>query len=177
MGLVKCSECGAEISSAAKVCPHCGKRAASGCAAGCLGCLILVVIVLGVLAVGSLLSRLGSDHKAPAHAIGSSKATRQDRDVLGEIEAQEQAATQRKEQARQAPAPVVKTGWIRATGDDLRPGDKVYFGYNPSLRPYDHTILSVDGDQIRILYKTGSIELKSRRMYRDWPMYFWAGDE
>lgn len=45
MALVKCSECGREVSSKAAACPHCGaKRKSFGC--GCLAVLALVFLAI-----------------------------------------------------------------------------------------------------------------------------------
>jgi hypothetical protein len=48
MALRPCKECNQQISSHAKVCPHCGKKVGMGTGSGCL-IVILVVIVLVVL--------------------------------------------------------------------------------------------------------------------------------
>jgi len=44
MALAECKECGGQISSKAKVCPHCGKKKSNGC-----GTLFLFLIGLGVV--------------------------------------------------------------------------------------------------------------------------------
>jgi hypothetical protein len=52
MALKPCKECGQQISTEAKTCPHCGKRDPAGTRIGCLrgGCLTLtVVVVIGLI--------------------------------------------------------------------------------------------------------------------------------
>lgn len=53
MALVKCKECGSEVSTSAKTCPHCGKRLqASGCSqlVLILFAIVLLVIFIPVIA-------------------------------------------------------------------------------------------------------------------------------
>jgi hypothetical protein len=66
MALIKCKECGNQISSDATACPNCGKpvKKTSATASGCL-VVIVVVVVLGMIGKCS-----GSD-KAPAPAPSS----------------------------------------------------------------------------------------------------------
>lgn len=59
MALIKCKECGQQMSSGAKACPHCGKRRTSRAAKGCLW----IVIVFGV-AVGFGIYKTGQQHDA-----------------------------------------------------------------------------------------------------------------
>lgn len=62
MALVKCKECGAQISRAAKSCPSCGhpRSAASG---GGLGCGGVFAIIIGL---GALLAFIGNNSKPDA---------------------------------------------------------------------------------------------------------------
>jgi len=60
MAIIKCKECGKDVSDRATVCPHCGyvfaseeekaKKAAMGTAARiCLACVILIVAIIGAM--------------------------------------------------------------------------------------------------------------------------------
>ena len=49
MALIKCKECGKEVSSEAETCPHCGARIASK-SMGC-GSIVGIVIVVGIIAL------------------------------------------------------------------------------------------------------------------------------
>jgi hypothetical protein len=49
MALKPCKECGKEISTEAKNCPHCGKKDPTGRQAGCLGIGCLSIVVLAVI--------------------------------------------------------------------------------------------------------------------------------
>lgn len=53
MALKRCKECGREISTEAKVCPHCGKKNPTG---ERIGCIAAVLILLAVAAVMSIFS-------------------------------------------------------------------------------------------------------------------------
>lgn len=73
MALRPCKECGQQISSDAKTCPHCGKKVPSSTAA--IGCLI----VIGLFVLLPVIGRLGS----PSGSTGPPSATPTDsRDVL-----------------------------------------------------------------------------------------------
>lgn len=50
MALVKCKECGKEVSSEAEACPHCGAKIASNSSMGC-GSIVGIVLLVGVLAL------------------------------------------------------------------------------------------------------------------------------
>jgi hypothetical protein len=53
MALIKCKECGSEISSKAKACPHCGAPTKKeGIQPGCLG---RILILVGILVLGGAL--------------------------------------------------------------------------------------------------------------------------
>ena len=58
MALVKCRECGKEISSEAKNCPNCGAKPKNKVAAGCAGVLVLLVFIIVIA------SFFGSDQKS-----------------------------------------------------------------------------------------------------------------
>lgn len=45
MSLINCKECGKEISSSAKKCPHCGVRRTSSLTMGCLIIIVLLVVL------------------------------------------------------------------------------------------------------------------------------------
>jgi rubrerythrin len=65
MALVKCRECGREISSQADKCPHCGapaKKKTSGCA-------LLVAILAGVVIVGSVAPKCSTATAPPASRV------------------------------------------------------------------------------------------------------------
>ena len=70
MALKECRECGQQVSSNAKNCPHCGTphptSSMSKGAQGCLGCLGIIV-VLGV--IGSLLGDPSPSSTSPSSAI------------------------------------------------------------------------------------------------------------
>lgn len=78
MALKPCKECGREISTEAKTCPHCGKQWPTGkptspFAIGCLG-------LLGLAVVGSLMSTGGSSSNTsagstPSPALASTAST------------------------------------------------------------------------------------------------------
>lgn len=53
MALRACKECGKEISTDAKVCPHCGKRVGMSTLSGCL--LIVVAVILGLIILNKIL--------------------------------------------------------------------------------------------------------------------------
>jgi len=53
MALKKCKECGREISTEAKVCPHCGKKHPTG---ERIGCVAAVLILFAIAAVMSIVS-------------------------------------------------------------------------------------------------------------------------
>lgn len=46
--LTTCPDCGRQVSTRAKMCPHCGrvKPTLSGCDGACLGCLLFFLLVL-----------------------------------------------------------------------------------------------------------------------------------
>jgi hypothetical protein len=52
MALVKCKECGKEISSVATACPHCGKPAAKQTTPAAKGCLTIIVVIAVLAWVG-----------------------------------------------------------------------------------------------------------------------------
>ncbi len=57
MSLIKCKECGKEISDRADKCPHCGAKPSSG--SGCLPALIIGIIVIGAISSLSSTSPTG----------------------------------------------------------------------------------------------------------------------
>lgn len=60
MALRPCKECKAQISSDAKICPHCGKKQDLGSGTGCLA-IIIVLLALGVFARIVSLNDTGSN--------------------------------------------------------------------------------------------------------------------
>lgn len=62
MALVKCKECGAQISSSAKTCPQCGKERSSSNSIGC-GTIILGFFIIGL--IGSLFSEKNPHTSTP----------------------------------------------------------------------------------------------------------------
>lgn len=50
MSLIKCKECGKEVSSEAEVCPHCGVKVASKSSIGC-GPIIGIALLIGFIAL------------------------------------------------------------------------------------------------------------------------------
>lgn len=48
MSLVKCEECGREVSSSARVCPHCGAKSSRTRYNEAASYIIMAIIVLGV---------------------------------------------------------------------------------------------------------------------------------
>jgi hypothetical protein len=69
MALIKCKECGNQISSDATACPSCGKpvKKTSATASGCLAVIIVVVIL-------SVMGKCSSSDKTPAPAPAASAA-------------------------------------------------------------------------------------------------------
>lgn len=64
MSLRKCPDCGQDVSSAARACPHCGRPNRTGSSAvGLSGILIIAVVCAGVL-----IWRLSSQYEAPRDA-------------------------------------------------------------------------------------------------------------
>lgn len=72
MALVKCKECGAEISSDAKACPRCGKSAPKRTS----GCAMTVAAVLGIGFIASIAGQCSGSKQQPESAAptASSKA-------------------------------------------------------------------------------------------------------
>lgn len=54
MALVKCKECGQDVSSDAKACPHCGKKQAQSLPKGCFWCLGVFFLIFWIGVVASL---------------------------------------------------------------------------------------------------------------------------
>lgn len=50
MALIKCEECGKEVSTEAEACPHCGAKIASKSSMGC-GSIVGIVLLVGFLAL------------------------------------------------------------------------------------------------------------------------------
>jgi len=68
MALHACKECGQQISSDAKVCPHCGKKQGASKGMGCLGA-IAGLILLGV--IGSLVEHKKKRDTSPAAPVAA----------------------------------------------------------------------------------------------------------
>lgn len=66
MALVKCRECGAEISSDAQACPRCGKSAPKKTS----GCAMAVAAVLGIGILGSIVEKCSSSPESTASSTG-----------------------------------------------------------------------------------------------------------
>ena len=62
----KCKECGTEISSSAKVCPHCGKNQNDS------GCLLAFFIIFGLIIIGSTLNTMSENVINRSKLINSS---------------------------------------------------------------------------------------------------------
>lgn len=81
MALIKCTECGKEISDKAKTCPSCGapvvtpKTKATKALSGCLGIIIVLSLALIVLVEIAGKSSSGDAATAPAKASSSATAT------------------------------------------------------------------------------------------------------
>ena len=52
MAIIKCRECGKDVSSDAKTCPHCGKSQASGLGGNVI--LIAILIVVTIIFIGNI---------------------------------------------------------------------------------------------------------------------------
>jgi RNA polymerase subunit RPABC4/transcription elongation factor Spt4 len=50
MALRKCRECGREISTDAKACPHCGRRSPTGTSGSTWGCLAIILVIVIIIA-------------------------------------------------------------------------------------------------------------------------------
>jgi hypothetical protein len=76
MALIKCKECGKEISSAATACPNCGKPISktTPAATGCL-VVIIVIVVLALIGQCSGSNKDSKPESAPAHAEPAPRAT------------------------------------------------------------------------------------------------------
>mgnify|MGYP001382673009 CR=1 FL=1 len=67
MALVKCKECGSEVSTKADACPKCGAKVKKG-----MGCGSLLVICLGVLIVVAIATPSSPSSSAPSSSSSSS---------------------------------------------------------------------------------------------------------
>jgi hypothetical protein len=52
MALIKCKECGKELSSAATACPHCGKPAPKQTTPAAKGCLTIIIVIVVLAWIG-----------------------------------------------------------------------------------------------------------------------------
>ena len=75
MSLHPCKECGQQISSDAKRCPHCGKKQRSRTGLG-LGCLAIIGVWILIAGIGSLTEHQGKNSLSP-----SEKAAKDKRDI------------------------------------------------------------------------------------------------
>lgn len=66
MALIKCKECGKEISNKAKTCPHCGAKVKKSASMGCLVMIIVIVLVIGY--IGSMDVGTADAEKNPINA-------------------------------------------------------------------------------------------------------------
>ena len=195
MALTKCRECGQEISTDARVCPHCGKRITSAMAMGCAIFFLVLFAALVAYVVseksggqrkrGPQLQKQSESEQTPSEA--HKQEPQEDNRASGRVNKSNQpmygqAATTGIIKIRQTDLPQsthsrtrAASRWLRAV-NHLRPGTRVYLGYSPDNRVYDHTIISGDGETFIIRHKSGSIEVKSIRMYQDWPLYVRAKD-
>jgi hypothetical protein len=72
MSLIICKECHAEISSDAKVCPHCGKRLKlSGCA---IFVLVIISIFIIVIAISTAINLSNSNSVNPSSINGNAQS-------------------------------------------------------------------------------------------------------
>jgi len=67
MGLKKCKECGAMISSSARVCPQCGRRKPSGCGLFVLLIFVIIVVFIGIMSEESNNSTIKKNSVAENH--------------------------------------------------------------------------------------------------------------
>jgi len=66
MALRPCKECGNEISTDAKICPHCGKRTGMSKSSGCLLIFALIILVLIILAkIADVGNEPSTSHQTP----------------------------------------------------------------------------------------------------------------
>jgi hypothetical protein len=69
MAMKPCRECGREVSTEAKVCPHCGKSAPTGKKLGCwgIGCLSVVVLI----AISTMIPTSDSNDSTGSGIVGT----------------------------------------------------------------------------------------------------------
>jgi len=73
MALKPCQECGREISTEAKVCPHCGKSNPTGVRTSplAMGCLVLILLSI----VGGIVSSINSTSPSVTSSVSGSQST------------------------------------------------------------------------------------------------------
>ena len=75
MTLIKCNECGKEVSDQAESCPHCGAPIQGSSAHkiktkpnGCSGCLAVCGIFIGFIVIGGVISNINVPKKIPENS-------------------------------------------------------------------------------------------------------------
>lgn len=146
MAMTKCKECGAQISTTAESCPHCGakqKKKTSGCALIFLA-VLLTILFVAMCAPGADRSRSSTSATAPQSA-----APPQPKDPAVELAEQKQALEQIEErlktnadrlkryyaspdQLRQATSDIVRLALIKASYGDAPEQEKKQLGQKAS---------------------------------------------
>jgi hypothetical protein len=67
MALIKCKECGKEVSSEAKKCPHCGKKLKTSSLGK--GILYVFLILIGLIVLGAIISGTDKEQKIAKQKI------------------------------------------------------------------------------------------------------------
>ncbi|MEI6177143.1 MAG: zinc-ribbon domain-containing protein, partial [Verrucomicrobiota bacterium] len=66
MALIKCKECGKEISTSAKACPSCGAPLKKRAGCGCLAVGLLAILIIGMAGTSHKQSLATSNSATPA---------------------------------------------------------------------------------------------------------------
>ena len=83
MALIKCKECGKEVSKKAETCPHCGAPVKKkGGSAGCLTIILLGIIVFAIIgSINSYESSVGSRTSSYTPSPTNTASTTRSRDI------------------------------------------------------------------------------------------------
>lgn len=87
MALIKCKECGKEVSSEAEACPHCGAKIASESSMGCgsiVGIAIVTIIVLSFIFGGNSSNTSGSGSTSSPTEAGARDDSKNFISIFGE---------------------------------------------------------------------------------------------
>lgn len=103
MALVKCPDCGKEISDVAAACPNCGRSMVSAAPIVNVvqpkkkknGCLVAIAVLFGVSVVGGVIGNMNDAGKAVSRASDSAAAARGDTAAMKRL-----ASAQKAERAR-----------------------------------------------------------------------------